>query len=192
MRPEDALEYARQSPIDKKFLEEVEHLVMGQMCLGTPPSYAEDWEETERLIARLADRGVGVRLEHVLDEQGPRWRVYLDWQDPVSYEWQLVEVEEGTAGRAVTRGSLVWYYQQEISSANTQPPDAWAYFEVVERLGIARDLFSRSLEDHPVLSAEAELRRRFQELQEHFGALYDLANRIFEQRLEINRPGTMH
>lgn len=104
----------------------------------------------------------------------------------------MVDLEESTAARAVTRAALVWYYQQELSSANAQPPDAWAYFEVLERLGMARDFLSRALEDHPVLAAEAELRNQYQEIQERFNALYDLANRLFDQRLESPRLGTMH
>ncbi|MGC8466925.1 MAG: hypothetical protein ACP5D5_04955 [Acidithiobacillus sp.] len=192
MEAEDALEYARHADLDRHFLEAIERLVMGQVSVGEPPAYAEDWEEAERLIARLADQGVGVRLEHVVDEHGGRWRCYLDWQDTVSLEWQMVDLEESTAARAVTRAALVWYYQQEVSSANAQPPDAWAYFEVLERLGMARDFLSRALEDHPVLAAEAELRSQYQEIQERFNALYDLANRLFDQRLESPRLGTMH
>ncbi len=192
MSPEDALEYARQAPLDREYLESIERLVMDQVPLGTPPAYAEDWEETERLIARLADRGVGTRLEHVFDEQGMRWRVYLDWQDPISFEWQMVEVDESNAARAVTRASLVWFYQQELSAANAQPPDPWSYFEVVERLSMIRELFNRSLEEHPVLGAEAELQKRFREAQEKLNALYELAGQIFDQRLDGPKPGTMH
>jgi len=192
LRPEDALEYARQAPIDRDFLEAVERLIMDRVSMGTPAAYADDWEETERLIVRLADRGVGTRLEHILDERGNRWRIYLDWQDPVSLEWQMVDLEESTAARAVTRAALVWYYQQEINSATTQPPDPWSYFEVVERLSMIRELFTRSLEDHPVLQLESELQSRFREIQEKLNGLYELAGQIFDQRLEGPRSGTMH
>ncbi|WP_308388821.1 hypothetical protein [Acidithiobacillus sp. AMEEHan] len=192
MNPEEGLEYARQAPLDRDYLILIESLVMDQVPLGTPSAYAEDWEETERLIARLADRGVGTRIEHLFDEQGMRWRAYLDWQDPISFEWQMVEQEEQTAARAVTRAALVWYYQQELSAANSQPPDPWSYFEVVERLSMIRELFNRSLEEHPVLSAEAELQKRYREAQEKINALYELAGQIFDQRLDGPKPGTMH
>ncbi|WP_312261021.1 hypothetical protein [Candidatus Igneacidithiobacillus taiwanensis] len=192
MNPEEGLEYARRAPLDRDYLVLVERLVMDQIPLGTPSAYAEDWEETERLIARLADRGVGTRIEHLFDEQGMRWRAYLDWQDPISFEWQMVEQEEQTAARAVTRAALVWYYQQELSAANSQPPDPWSYFEVVERLSMIRDLLNRSLEDHPVLAAEVELQKRFRDAQEKLNALYELAGQIFDQRLDAPKPGTMH
>ena len=66
----DALEYARTAPLDEEFIETVERLVMGAVPGGVLPDYAGDWDEAERLIARLGDQGVGVRLEFVVDENG--------------------------------------------------------------------------------------------------------------------------
>ncbi|MHB8226340.1 hypothetical protein [Acidithiobacillus sp.] len=188
----DALEYARTAPLDEEFVEIVERLVMGAVPGGVLPDYAEDWDEAERLIARLGDQGVGVRLEFMVDENGQRWHVYMDWQEPVSHEWQLTEAEEMTAAQAVTRAALVWYYQQEIAAASAQPPDGWAYFEVVERLGMARDMLARSLDDHPVLAEETEMMTRYQELLEKFNALYELANQALDQRLGAPARSTMH
>nr|NDU42204.1 hypothetical protein [Acidithiobacillus ferrianus] len=188
----DALEYARAAPLDQAYVEMVERLVMGAAPGGVLPDYAEDWDEAERLIARLNDQGVGVRLEFMADENGQRWHVYMDWQEPVSHEWQLTEAEEATAAQAVTRAALVWYYQQEMAAASAQPPDGWAYFEVVERLGMVRDMLARSLDDHPVLAEEAEMMARYQELLEKFSALYELANQALDQRLGPPTRGTMH
>lgn len=188
----DALEYARAAPLDQAYVEMVERLVMGAAPGGVLPDYAEDWDEAERLIGRLNDQGVGVRLEFMADENGQRWHVYMDWQEPVSHEWQLTEAEEATAAQAVTRAALVWYYQQEMAAASAQPPDGWAYFEVVERLGMVRDMLARSLDDHPVLAEEAEMMARYQELLEKFSALYELANQALDQRLGPPTRGTMH
>ncbi len=188
----DALEYARAAPLDQEYVEMVERLVMGAAPGGVLPDYAEDWDEAERLIGRLNDQGVGVRLEFMADENGQRWHVYMDWQEPVSHEWQLTEAEEATAAQAVTRAALIWYYQQEMAAASAQPPDGWAYFEVVERLGMVRDMLARSLDDHPVLAEEAEMLARYQELLEKFSALYELANQALDQRLGPPTRGTMH
>ncbi len=192
MSSNDALETARSAALDHHYLEQVELLVMGSVPGSPIPDYADDWEEAERLIARLGDQGVGVRLEFMSDENGQRWHVYMDWQEPTSHEWQLTEVEEPTAARAVTRGALVWYYQQEMAAASAQPPDGWAYFEVVERLGMARDMLARSLDDHPVLAEEEDLMTRYQELLEKFSALFELANQMLDQRLGAPSRSTMH
>jgi hypothetical protein len=48
MQAEDALEYARHADLDRHFLEAVERLVMGQVSVGAPPAYAEDWEEENK------------------------------------------------------------------------------------------------------------------------------------------------
>ncbi|WP_414039710.1 hypothetical protein ACJU26_11095 [Acidithiobacillus sp. M4-SHS-6] len=188
----DALEIARTAALDQRYLEQVETLVMGSPPGSPIPDYAEDWDEAERLIARLGDQGVGVRLEFLSDENGQRWHVYMDWQETISHEWQLTEVEEATAARAITRGALVWYFQQELAAASAQPPDGWAYFEVVERLGMARDMLARSLDDHPVLAEEEALMTRYQELLEKFTALFELANQMLDQRLGAPSRSTMH
>ncbi|MGE4529990.1 MAG: hypothetical protein AB7C98_01560 [Acidithiobacillus sp.] len=188
----DALENARSAPLDPFYLQQIETLVMGSPPGGPIPDYATDWDEAERLIGRLGDQGVGVRLEYVSDENGQRWRVYMDWQEPISHEWQLTEAEESTAAQVVTRGALVWYYQQEMAAASAQPPDGWAYFEVVERLGMARDLLARSLDDHPVLGEETEMMAQYQDLLEKFTALFELANQKLDQRLGAPARSTMH
>ncbi len=188
----DALELARTAALDQRYLEQVELLVMGSVPGSPVADYAEDWDEAERLIARLGDQGVGVRLEYMSDEKGQRWHVYMDWQEPISHEWQLTEADEVTAAQAITRGALVWYYQQEMAAASAQPPDGWAYFEVVERLGMARDMLARSLDDHPVLAEEETLMAGYQELLEKFTALFELANQMLDQRLGAPARSTMH
>ncbi len=192
MNSDDDLDFARGAPLDGDFLQRVETLVMGSVQPAHAPRYAEDWEETERLIGRLGDQGVGVRLEYSYGENGQRCRAYLDWQDPISHEWQTAEAEEGTAPRAVTRAALVWYYQQEVNAATAQPPDGWAYFEVVERVGMTRDLFARALEEHPVLAEEPDLQVRYQEVLDKLNELYERVNQALDRRLEMPARGAMH
>lgn len=192
MNSGDDLDFARGAPLDGDFLRRVETLVMGSVNPGHIPRYAEDWEETERLIGHLGDQGVGVRLEYSYGENGQRCRAYLDWQDPISHEWQTAEAEEGAAAQAVTRAALVWYYQQEINTATAQPPDGWAYFEVVERVGMTRDLFARSLEEHPVLAEEPDLQARYQEVLDKLNELYERVNQALDRRLEMPARGAMH
>ncbi|MHB1532026.1 hypothetical protein [Acidithiobacillus sp.] len=192
MNSGDDLDFARGAPLDGDFLRRVETLVMGSVNPGHIPRYAEDWEETERLIGRLGDQGVGVRLEYSYGENGQRCRAYLDWQDAISHEWQTAEAEEGTAPQAVTRAALVWYYQQEVNTATAQPPDGWAYFEVVERVGMTRDLFARALEEHPVLAEEPDLQVRYQEILDKLNELYERVNQALDRRLEMPARGAMH
>ncbi|MEW5792282.1 MAG: hypothetical protein ACOY5C_00800 [Pseudomonadota bacterium] len=191
----DNLNYARLAVIDDNYIRRVETLVMGYADPTVMPHYADDWDDAEKLIARLAELGVGVRLEFVSAENGSMFRAYLDWQEPVSHEWQTVEIEEESAPRAVTRAALLWYYTQELASANAAPPDTWAYFEVVERVGLTRDLLVRSLEEHPVLQQEPELAALFLEIQEKLGVLFEQANQAMERQFESSgRParGAMH
>lgn len=192
----DELNYAKLAVIDDKFIRRIETLVMGYTDPPVMPHYADDWDDTEKLISRLGELGVGVRIEYVVKEKGDAvFKVYLDWQDAVSHEWQTVDIEEENAPRAVTRAALLWYYTQELASVNAAPPDAWAYFEVMERVGLARDFFGRALEEHPVLQQEAELNTLFQDVQDKLNVMFDLAAQLMDKQIEGGgRPskGSMH
>lgn len=185
----DDLNFAKLADIDDNFIRRIETLVMGYTEPVHSPQYATDWEDTEKLISRLAELGVGVRLEFVATEKKSGFHAYLDWQDPVSLEWQTVEVEEEGAPAAVTRAALVWHYTQEMAAANAAPPDVWSYFEVLERIGIVRDLLQRSLEEHPVLQQESEMNALFQEIQEKFNTFLEMAGQNLDKQFDGGRPG---
>lgn len=191
----DNLSYARAASIDDEYIRQVETLVMGYTNPTVLPHYSDDWDDTEKLIARLAELGVGVRLEYVTGEQAATFRAYLDWQEPVSGEWQTVEIDEESAPRAITRAALLWHYSQEVASANATPPDAWAYFEVMERVGLARDFFSRSLEEHPALQQETDMSTLFQDIQEKLQVLFEMSSQALDRQLDgAGRPAksSMH
>lgn len=185
----DDLNFAKLADIDDDYIRRIETLVMGYAEPVHSPQYATDWEDTEKLISRLSELGIGVRLEFVATEKKSGFHAYLDWQDPVSLEWQTVDAEEAAAPAAVTRAALIWYYTQEMAAANSSPPDVWAYFEVLERIGIVRDLLQRSLEEHPVLQQEAEMNGLFQEVQEKLNNLFEMAGQGLDKQFEGGRPG---
>lgn len=180
----DDLSFAKLSPLNDEYMHRVETLVMGYSNPPVMPAYANDWDDTEKLIARLGELGVGVRIEYVSKDQGEAYRAYLDWQDEISCEWQTVEIEEESAPRAVTRAALLWYYTAAMTSANAAPPDAWAYFEVMERIGLSRDFFMRSLEDHPVLQKESALNALYQEAQDKLAALFELSAQMMDRQVQ--------